>query len=158
MKTPQQSRGQFRFSVHILMLRWMQQVLKRILHLKQTEKSERKTIYTIYNPEFHFSDFEFQTIEIQSFWAKSNFFQTSLNYKACLSNQWKMLVYFFFILVRNSNSKKQLQTYSKNSLLKICQIHSRFYLFLEILFYKDLVKLNCAVARKFLHGKKDRTA
>ena len=71
-------------------------------------KVKEKLLSTIYNPEFHFLDIKFQTLEIQSFWAKSNFFQTSLNYKACLSNQWKMLVYFFFILVRNSNSKKQL--------------------------------------------------
>ena len=40
---PLQSSGQYRFQVHILMLQWMPWVLKRILHLKQTKKSERKT-------------------------------------------------------------------------------------------------------------------
>ena len=40
---PQQSRGQLKYQVHISMLRWMPWVLKRILHLKQTEKNKRKT-------------------------------------------------------------------------------------------------------------------
>ena len=58
------------------MLRWMQWVLKRILHLKQTEKSERKTIENYSNSEFYLLDHEFQNIKIQFFRSKSKKNQT----------------------------------------------------------------------------------
>ena len=47
-------------------------------------KVKEKLLSTIYNPEFHFLDLKFQTLEIQSFWANSKIFQTFFNSKACL--------------------------------------------------------------------------
>ena len=39
-----------------------------------TLETNKKLLNAICNPEFHFLDLEFQTIEIQSFWAKSKIF------------------------------------------------------------------------------------
>ena len=48
--------GVLKFENQIQMLRWMPQVLKRILHLKQMENLYEKQMNTPSNPKYHLLD------------------------------------------------------------------------------------------------------